>query len=724
MNCMRVLVVDDNRDMVDGIAMLLEEIQLEVQVAYSAEQALALMEVSEFGLVLSDIRMPGMSGVELLKSVRGRWPMTKVVLLTAYGSVDSAVDAMRTGACDYLTKPFDNDELVGVVSRAITAGVPAGGFDVSAVVGEVAAAISADHLLPGLRAVLQVLLNATGADDGEIFLCEPDGGDPLLCVWAGPHGAALAERPRFAVNVGYPGIVAATGRPLVMRGGLADDPRYLRRAVVDAGIRSLAAVPLPDARGVLGSLHLMSRRDDFPVEHVLDLLERAALPLSTAIRAGLAALRQSVDSMCRGLEEGAPGQPQRVLLESMRQFAGAHHGSLAIIDPTTGSPSAVVSTGPVSLICKQAEAGAWAGCPSVSAAHGFVGDPGRRSWPECCRRSLPSRTASPCCLPMITNGRLYGIAVLDFGREGPANATGRLVPLLTMAQQAAVRLEAHHAGFLLDERPSGDIPPTFANLCPELELRCFGPFSVHQRGQEISAAAFTRNKAIVLLKLLALKAGAPSSRDVLIEQLWPDVDPHQGANRLHGVVHALRSVIEPHRKERQWLYVRNRGEVYYLDMNTPISIDVFRYKQLLDRSMRSPGAADIELALLEEAVALYGGDLFEDDPFAEWCEVERQELKERQVNALARLAQLHSAAGADERALDCLRRATRLSPFREELVFTKLELLSRVSGPAEALAAYDDFRRALETELDATPSEQLLVLRRRLQTASQRPASA
>lgn len=711
----RVLVVDDNRDMVDGIAMLLGELSMDVQVAYSAEQALTLMEASEFGLVLSDIKMPGMSGLDLLRDVRARWPLTKVVLLTAHGTVDSAVDAMRTGACDYLTKPFDNDELLRVVSRAVAAGVASGGFDVATVVGEVAAAVTADDLLPGLKAVLGVLLNATGADDGEIFLCEPDGKDPLLCVWAGPHGAALAERPRFAVNVGYPGIVAATGRPLAMKGGLAEDPRYLRRAVTDAGIRSLAAAPLPDTHGVLGSIHLMSRRDDFPVEHVLDLLERAAVPLSTAIRAGLAALRQSVDVMCGANEVASVEQPLRVLLESMRRFAGAHQGTLAVVDPDTGIPTAVVSTGSVSLMCRQAEQGAWTTCPSVVAAHGFVGDPGRRGWPECCRRGLPSRAASPCCLPMIASGRLYGIAVLDFGRAGTEHATGRLVPLLTMAQQAAIRLKAQSSGFVLDERQSGDAAEISAVAQPELELRCLGPFTVCQRGQAISAEAFTRSKAIALLKLLALRAGAPLSRDVLIEHLWPDVDPHQGANRLHGVVHALRSVIEPYRAERQWLYVKNRGEVYYLDLSTPLSIDLVRYRRLLNqglRARREDGAQAI--ARLEEAVALYAGDLFEDDPFAEWCESERRELRECQVSALERLAQLHSAVGAGEASLVCLRRALRLSPFREDLLFAKLELLVRLARPSEALAACERYRRLLATDADAAPSAELQSLERRI----------
>ncbi len=717
MTSARILVVDDNRDMANGIAMLLGDAALETQVAYSARRALSLMEAREYELVLSDIRMPAMSGLDLLKSVRSRWPRTKVVLLTAYGTIDSAIDAMKIGACDYLTKPFDNDALVDVVRRALDAGAASGGFDVDAVVGEVAVAISADDLLPGLRNALNVLLRATGADDGEIFLCEPEGQDPLLSVWAGPDGAAIAERDRFAVGVGYPGIVVAQGKPLCMKGGLADDPRYLRRAVTDAGIRSLVAAPLPDTRAPLGSIHLMSRRDDFPVDRVFDLLERAAVPISNTVRAGLAMLRQAVDAVSGNLDD-ASGQSLRAVLEAMRQVAGARYGTLALIDPQTGCPDRVVSTGPASLVCGHVEAGCWAKCPSGLAAHGFVADPGRREWPESCRRGLPPRAVSPCCLPLVAGGCIYGIVVLDFGREGTEHAVGRLVQLLSMAHQVAVRLQSHRAGFMLEQAPDSGAASGTGGAAPDFELRCLGPFTAFQRGKPISAESFTRSKALVLLKLLALKLGAPVHRDVLIEQLWPEVEPQLGTNRLYGVVHDLRSVIEPNRTEREWLYVRNRGALYYLDMNAPIDLDVARFRQLVTQGLRSNPERDAEaISSLKQAVELYRGDLFEDDPFAEWCEADREALKESHLKALERLAQLYAKTNCHEEALTCLRRASRCSPFRDDLMLAQLELLVQLARPRDALATYEDYERRLRDEMSAEPSPALQAFRRRSLTS-------
>lgn len=715
MTCGRVLVVDDNRDMAKGIAMLLREADMDVQVAYSAKAALGVMDADPVDLVLSDVRMPGTSGVDLLKDVRARWPLTKVVLLTAYGSIDSAVDAMKNGASDYLTKPFDNDALVDFVRRSLAPGAAPPGFD-SAVVGDVTAAMSANDLLPGLRCALEVLLRATGADDGEIFLCEPEGGDPLLSAWAGSDGDALSERVRFSMGVGYPGIVAAGGTPLWRQGGLSDDPRYLRRTVVDAGIRSFVAVPLPGTRRPLGSIHLMWRRDDLPVAPACALLERAAGPISNAVRAGLGALRQAVDSACGGdgIEDPA-GKPLRAILEAMRQAAGARSGTLALIDPRSGRPDRVVSTGTASLICGHIEAGAWAECPSITAAHGFVADPGRRQWPEYCRRGLPLRAASPCCLPIAADGDLYGLVVLDFGREAAEHATGRLVPLLTMAQQAAVRLRGHRTGLGTASNVTGNAFRNEEYVAPPLDVLCLGAFAVSRGGQPISAGAFTRSKALQLLKLLVMKAGSPVHRDVLIEHMWPEAPPHLGANRLYGVVHDLRAAIECRRPGREWQYIRNRDDFYYLNMSAPIEIDVIRFRSLIAQAAAAgPDDCDLAIACLERAIALYRGDLFDDDLAGTWCEAEREELKASFVKALDRLAQLYLDRSRTADALDCLRRAACAQPFRDDLVLARMRILTSCGRSSEALAAYADHRRLLRNELGAEPSAGLRALHREL----------
>jgi two-component system response regulator AtoC len=115
----RLLVVDDDRAMREMLTSLFKERGLTVEDAPSADAALARAAEQDFDVVLSDVRMPGLSGVELVGQLRRLRPSTPVVLMTAFGSIDSAVEAMRTGAFDYLTKPFEPDAVILAVERAL-----------------------------------------------------------------------------------------------------------------------------------------------------------------------------------------------------------------------------------------------------------------------------------------------------------------------------------------------------------------------------------------------------------------------------------------------------------------------------------------------------------------------------------------------------------------------------------------------------------------------------
>jgi DNA-binding NtrC family response regulator len=115
----KILVVDDDESLRWVLQTQLEDLGYVVRSAPDAEQALATMEESLPALVLSDLNMPGMSGLELLARMRGEYPEVPVVIMTAYGTIQSAVQAMRSGAYDYLTKPIDFEELGLVITRAL-----------------------------------------------------------------------------------------------------------------------------------------------------------------------------------------------------------------------------------------------------------------------------------------------------------------------------------------------------------------------------------------------------------------------------------------------------------------------------------------------------------------------------------------------------------------------------------------------------------------------------
>ncbi len=113
-----VLVVDDEAAMREMVVSLLEDEGIHAAAAGTADEACESLREHEVDAVLSDIRMPGRTGVELLGEIRELRPGTPVILMTAFGSIDSAVEAMRAGAFDYVTKPFKRDELLVTLERA------------------------------------------------------------------------------------------------------------------------------------------------------------------------------------------------------------------------------------------------------------------------------------------------------------------------------------------------------------------------------------------------------------------------------------------------------------------------------------------------------------------------------------------------------------------------------------------------------------------------------
>jgi DNA-binding NtrC family response regulator len=114
-----VLIVDDERPIRRILSVLLQERHHRVTEVGSGEEALAVLPEAAPDLVLLDLRLPGIDGLETLKRLRTLKPRLDVVLMTAHGTISSAVEAMRRGAFDYVTKPFDNDELLMVVDRAL-----------------------------------------------------------------------------------------------------------------------------------------------------------------------------------------------------------------------------------------------------------------------------------------------------------------------------------------------------------------------------------------------------------------------------------------------------------------------------------------------------------------------------------------------------------------------------------------------------------------------------
>src|ERR1044072_2575798 len=115
----RILIVEDDEIFLRPLQRSVEIAGYDVLVVPSGEDAIDLLKREDVDVVLTDKRLPGMDGVELVRRIKAEHPDLAVVVMTAHGTIESAVEAMRLGAEDYLVKPFEAAELLLVIRRAI-----------------------------------------------------------------------------------------------------------------------------------------------------------------------------------------------------------------------------------------------------------------------------------------------------------------------------------------------------------------------------------------------------------------------------------------------------------------------------------------------------------------------------------------------------------------------------------------------------------------------------
>ncbi|HYR03556.1 MAG TPA: response regulator [Syntrophobacteria bacterium] len=114
-----VLIVDDEKNIRLTVSQSLESIGLDTDTAMNGEEALTKLKANEYSLILLDLKMPGMDGMQALRRIRELRPEVRVIVITAYGTVESAVEAMKLGTVDFVQKPFASEEIRALVSQVL-----------------------------------------------------------------------------------------------------------------------------------------------------------------------------------------------------------------------------------------------------------------------------------------------------------------------------------------------------------------------------------------------------------------------------------------------------------------------------------------------------------------------------------------------------------------------------------------------------------------------------
>ena len=198
----RVLVVDDERAVRMALNVNLTKHGLLVTLAENPEQAKEHLKHSEFDVMLTDVRMPGGTGIELLSHVRAAYPELEVIIMTGYGSVTDAVDAMKVGAFDYIIKPIEKNELLVVLDKALNSGaLRAEVRELRRQVGEKFGFEKLIGITPVMRKLYEDIA-AIAESDATVLIQGPTGTGKELLSQALHHRSRRSGAPFVRVNCG------------------------------------------------------------------------------------------------------------------------------------------------------------------------------------------------------------------------------------------------------------------------------------------------------------------------------------------------------------------------------------------------------------------------------------------------------------------------------------------------------------------------------------------
>ncbi len=286
----RILVIDDEQIIQDVLSDFLSNENFVVNSASSGEEALKELEEKHYDIVLSDMKMPGISGIDLLKELKRRKMDIIVIIMTGYGTVDTAVEAIKLGAFDYIMKPFKMEELLNVITRAFTQQrLERENIQLKEVMNlyELSEAVNQSLNLENvLQAITDVLTKELTADLVSILLEQPDEFEakvteqyiyPELTPNQIDPVGNIDQEMLFKKFMEKPYLIIPT----------AQIRRFFKKLPERRGLSSLLAVPIRIKDKVIGSVNVYTYRQNYhftegQAKLLVILADRAAQAIENA----------------------------------------------------------------------------------------------------------------------------------------------------------------------------------------------------------------------------------------------------------------------------------------------------------------------------------------------------------------------------------------------------------------------------------------------------------